>query len=114
MHFTLQFIPIEKRLDLLKKIHQGLKPGGVLVLSEKLLGKDEQTELRLRRWHHDFKRHQGYSDLEIRQKSDAIANVMPLDSPKIQMERLNEAGFATTTTWLRCFNFSSLIAEKSK
>lgn len=114
MHFTLQFIPIERRLDLLKRIYDGLKPGGVLVLSEKLLGKDEKTELRLRRWHHDFKRSQGYSDLEIQQKSDAIANVMPLDSPKIQKTRLQEAGFSTLTTWLKCFNFSSLIAEKSK
>ena len=36
LNFTLQFVPPERRSSLLKTIHQGMNPGGVLVLSEKL------------------------------------------------------------------------------
>jgi tRNA (cmo5U34)-methyltransferase len=35
MNFTLQFIAIEQRDALLQRIYDGLKPGGVLILSEK-------------------------------------------------------------------------------
>ena len=34
LNFTLQFIPVEERLLLIKRIYQGLKPGGILILSE--------------------------------------------------------------------------------
>ncbi|MGC6507786.1 MAG: carboxy-S-adenosyl-L-methionine synthase CmoA [Myxococcota bacterium] len=114
MHFTLQFIPKIDRQALLQRIYDGLNPGGVLILSEKLRGENNGIEQRLRAWHHDFKRKQGYSDLEIKQKSDSIANVMPLDTPQEQHARLRLAGFETITPWLQCFNFSSLVAEKSK
>ena len=36
LNFTLQFIPKEKRAILLKKIFDGLNPGGCLILSEKI------------------------------------------------------------------------------
>jgi tRNA (cmo5U34)-methyltransferase len=36
LNFTLQFIPVEQRLDVLTTIYEGLLPGGVLILSEKL------------------------------------------------------------------------------
>ena len=78
-----------------------------------MYGENNGSEQRLRAWHHDFKRSQGYTDLEIQQKSDSIANVMPLDTPQAQHARLKEAGFTTITPWLQCFNFGSLIAEKS-
>ena len=113
MHFTLQFIPKTDRLAVLKQIYDGLKPGGVLILSEKLYGQDSAHEQRLRAWHHDFKRSQGYTELEIQQKSDSIANVMPLDTPQEQHARLKAAGFTTITPWLQCFNFGSLVAEKA-
>ncbi|MDH3961662.1 MAG: carboxy-S-adenosyl-L-methionine synthase CmoA, partial [Desulfuromonadales bacterium] len=33
LNFTLQFIPLDQRLALITRIYQGLKPGGVLILS---------------------------------------------------------------------------------
>lgn len=112
LNFTLQFIPPEERLLILSRIYKGLKPGGVLVLSEKRYGQSPDEERHLRDWHHDFKRNAGYSQNEIQQKSDAIANIMPLDTPNQQKNRLLEAGFKNQTQWFQCFNFSSVIAEK--
>ncbi|MDX2479286.1 MAG: carboxy-S-adenosyl-L-methionine synthase CmoA [Desulfuromusa sp.] len=36
LNFTLQFIPLAERLALIKRIYQGLMPGGILILSEKM------------------------------------------------------------------------------
>ena len=37
MNFTLQFIPLGERKQLIKEIYEALLPGGVLILSEKVL-----------------------------------------------------------------------------
>ncbi|MCW8888677.1 MAG: carboxy-S-adenosyl-L-methionine synthase CmoA, partial [Gammaproteobacteria bacterium] len=36
LNFTLQFIPLEQRAALIQRIYQGMLPGGVLILSEKV------------------------------------------------------------------------------
>ncbi|MFQ3309817.1 MAG: tRNA (cmo5U34)-methyltransferase, partial [Porticoccaceae bacterium] len=64
MNFTLQFIPMAERLALLEKIYAGLNPGGCLVISEKLHFEPESLNTLLSNLHHQFKRAQGYSDLE--------------------------------------------------
>ena len=76
MNFTLQFIPMAERLALLEKIYAGLNPGGCLVISEKLHFEPESLNTLLSDLHHQFKRAQGYSDLEISQKRDSIENVL--------------------------------------
>ena len=62
--------------------------------------------------HHDFKRANGYSELEIAQKRTALENVMKPDSLEEQITRLKNAGFKHITPWFQCFNFTSLIAIK--
>ena len=76
LNFTLQFLPPQDRMALLEKIHQGLNPNGVLVLSEKFRFEDEQTNELLIDLHHQFKRANGYSELEVSQKRTALENVM--------------------------------------
>jgi len=112
LNFTLQFIEPDKRQVLIKTLYDGLKPGGVLIVSEKIcLPKVEdtlQSDL-----HHDFKKHNGYSDLEISQKRSALENVLIRDSEACHHQRFQEAGFAQSITWFQCFNFFSLLAIKS-
>ena len=76
LNFTLQFIPLDERFRLLKKIQQGMRPGGVLILSEKVVFADEHLNGVLANIHHDFKRAHGYSDLEISQKRSALENIL--------------------------------------
>jgi len=110
MNFTLQFIPPDKRLDLLTRIRQSLVPGGVLILSEKLRFTDKNTQQLLTELHLDFKRQGGYSELEIAQKRDALENVMQPDSLQTHQNRLIEAGFSQVLPWFQCLNFGSLLA----
>ena len=112
INFTLQFLTPDSRLALLKKIHDGLLPNGVLILSEKLVFEDSiQNELQID-WHHTFKRANGYSDMEISQKRAAIENVLIPDTIEQHEERLQQAGFKSSYQWFQTFNFSSLIALK--
>ncbi|MDN3652915.1 carboxy-S-adenosyl-L-methionine synthase CmoA [Thalassotalea ponticola] len=112
LNFTLQFIDSSKRQQLMDKIASALLPGGILILSEKIYDNDETCRDLLNDLHHDFKRANGYSDLEIAQKRAAIENVMRPDVLDTHYQRLNQAGFSHATTWFQCFNFFSLIAIK--
>lgn len=112
LNFTLQFLPPPDRLPFLRRVYQGLKPGGALILSEKLAFTDSRQQALHIDMHHAFKRAQGYSDLEISQKRSALENVMIPETLELHSARLAEAGFASSETWFQYFNFASLIALK--
>jgi len=112
LNFVLQFIPKEDRLGLLKKIHNGLNPGGVLILSEKIAFSDRVENHRQIELHEAFKRAQGYSELEISRKRTALENVLVPETLETHHKRLDEAGFSASNTWFQCFNFASIIAIK--
>lgn len=112
LNFTLQFIPVEQRLDILTRLYQSLVPGGVLILSEKIaFGEPEHHQLMID-LHHNFKRAHGYSELEIAQKRSALENVLVPETVEAHKERLANAGFRSTDLWFQCFNFASFVAFK--
>ena len=113
MHYTLQFINPDKRLGLLRKIANGLNPGGVLILSEKLTFEDPEIDAALTRLYYDFKKHNGYSELEISQKRQALENVLIPETEQTHLARLREAGFERAMSWFQCLNFHSFVAYKS-
>ncbi len=112
LNFTLQFIPPAQRLPLMTRIHRGLRPGGALVLSEKIALEDPKQQRLFTELHHAFKRARGYSDLEIAQKRAALENVLIPEPLSRHGERLHRAGFTSVEVWFRYFNFVSLIALK--
>ena len=112
INFTLQFIPPPQRLALMQRIYRGLNPGGILILSEKIaFSVPERQQLHVE-LHHDFKRANGYSDLEISQKRSALENVMIPEPLAVHQKRLKMAGFSCSELWFQCFNFVSLVAMK--
>ncbi len=112
LNFTLQFLTPEKRLDLLTNIYNGLLPGGILVLSEKFVFDDPVSHQLLIDLHLDFKRSQGYSELEISQKRSSLENVLIADTLEQHYQRLQKAGFTHNNLWYQCFNFGSIISIK--
>lgn len=112
LNFTLQFLPPEERLGLLQKIHRGMLPGGVLILSEKLRFPDRDTQSFQETLQLAFKRANGYSELEVSQKRAALENVLIPDTLEEHRSRLYEAGFAQVEQWFQAFNFASLAAFK--
>lgn len=112
MNFTLQFIAPNLRDALIQKIYQGLKPGGALIISEKLAFADDASQAFQQQLHLDFKRSNGYSDLEISQKRSALENVLIPETAPAHHQRFRKAGFSQTEQWFQCFNFASFIAIK--
>jgi tRNA (cmo5U34)-methyltransferase len=112
LNFTLQFLTPEKRLSLLKNIYQGLLSGGVLILSEKFLFDDPKSHQLLIDLHLDFKRSQGYSELEISQKRSSLDNVLISDTIEQHYQRLEQAGFKHNNLWYQYFNFGSILSIK--
>lgn len=114
MNFTLQFIAPADRAALMKKIYDGLNPGGILVLSEKIRHPSVAGNELLIDLHHQFKRNNGYSELEVSQKRAALENVMLTDTFDDHKVRLDEAGFDDVVMWYKCFNFASMVALKGE
>jgi len=112
MNFTLQFIDPDERLTLLSKIAAGMNDGGALVLSEKVVSEDSSEQALLEELQLNFKRANGYSELEISQKRAALDNVLIPDTIETHKQRLITAGFSQVIVWQQCLNFISLIAIK--
>jgi len=111
LNFTLQFLPTSERLALLRRVHDGLRPGGILILSEKIAGADADADELLVDMHHAFKQANGYSALEISRKRSALENVLIPETVAAHRERLEQAGFVRADVWFQCFNFMSLVAR---
>ena len=107
LNFTLQFIDPAIREQLLRKIYLGCRPGAILVLSEKVITGTEYENLHLQ-----FKKQNGYSQLEISQKRDALENVMRIDEVETLETNLTKAGFTNIRIWFRCLNWVSILADK--
>jgi len=112
LNFTLQFLDRERRQSMINRIAAGLREGGVLILSEKICFANEQEQSDQTVWHHDFKRSQGYSDLEIAQKRNALEDVMRPDTEAAHFKRFEKAGLTAPKRWFQCFSFASYITFK--
>jgi len=111
MNFTLQFIPLAERNNIMAKIYTGLNDGGCLILSEKLAFAEEENKIQTE-LHHAFKKSNGYSDLEIAQKRSALENVLIPETKETHIQRLKETGFTHVLPIFQCFNFATFLAIK--
>ncbi|MFA5983297.1 MAG: carboxy-S-adenosyl-L-methionine synthase CmoA [Methylococcaceae bacterium] len=113
LNWTLQFVRPIEREALLKTIYAALNPGGVILLSEKILSHDAGLNRLFIAQYLDFKKsHSGYSDAENQRKREALENVLVpyrLDENYLLLER---AGFNRIETYFRWLNFACLIAIK--
>ena len=112
LNYTLQFIRPLKREDFLKKLYAALRPGGILLLSEKTISHDSRLNREYIDIYHQFKKSRGYSELEIAKKREALENVLIPFSIEENLDMLRHVGFTPVQTYFQWFNFASLIAVK--
>ena len=62
--------------------------------------------------HHQFKRENGYSELEISQKRSLLENVLVPDTLEQHTARLAKVGFSRSRCWFQQYNFVSIFAIK--
>jgi len=112
-NLTLQFMPLAAREHLLHGIFSALQPGGVLLLSEKIEDKEPYLAELEREWYYNFKRENGYSELEISQKRDALEDVLVPETCETHIDRLKTCGFTYVTPWIKWFNFAGFLCIKT-
>ncbi len=112
MNYTLQFVLPENRVPLLKSICDGLLPEGSLILIEKVKSAIPELDRTFIDFYHQFKKDQGYSDLEISRKRDALENVLIPWTVEENQELMKKAGFRTVDLFFKWNNFAGFIALK--
>ncbi len=112
LNFTLQFIRPLQREALLKKIYTSLKKGGLLILSEKLISEDKKLDRQMIEEYYAYKKAQGYSELEIMQKREALENVLIPYTEAENRELLKECGFKSVELLFKWVNFGLFVGIK--
>lgn len=111
MNWIAQFLQPRVRLDVLRRIREQLVPEGVLIVSEKIRFDDPAEQDYCEAAHLDFKRANGYSELEVSQKRAALENVMIIDTESEHRQRFADAGFASVQKWYSCLNWASFVVR---
>ena len=109
LNFLLQFILPDNRNDLLARIRRSLDPGGLLIVSEKLRFAEQSEQTFYESSHLDYKRANGYSELEISAKRSALEHVMITDTEEEHRARFAAAGFGPVRKWFQCMNWVSYL-----
>ncbi len=113
LNYTLQFIRPLKRQELLHKIYNALRPGGVLIISEKVITSDPQLNRSFINYYLDFKRDHGYSEIEIAQKREALENILVPFTTAENMKMFHKANFTCVEPFFQWFNFISYVAIRN-
>ncbi len=109
LNYTMQFVSPEIRKDFLTKIHGFLRPGGVLVMSEKVILSNPALNSGFVEFYHDFKRSMGYSEIEISNKREALENVLIPFTAEENLTLMKTAGFTNAQPFFQWFNFVSFM-----
>ena len=112
INFVLQFLNMSERISLLERVYEGMISRGMLVLSEKIHFDSEfRTEV-ISKLHHQFKADNGYTEMEISRKRDALEGVLVTDTETKHLQRLESIGFKKVRKEISNLNFMTLVVEK--
>ena len=112
MNLTLQFVRPLYRDNLIRQIARGLNPNGAMILVEKVLGNASDLNRLFIKNYYEFKKRNGYSELEISQKREALENVLIPYRTRENEEMLLRNGFRECEIFLKWYNFCGYVAVK--
>jgi tRNA (cmo5U34)-methyltransferase len=110
--FTLQFIPADDRVPLLRRIYDGLIEGGALIIAEKVLAQSARFERMLTTNYYGHKL-RNFSDDEILQKALDLRGMMDSwEEPRL-LDALHSAGFRSVQgLWRQHGLFGAWMAQR--
>ena len=111
-NYTLQFIRPMQRLELMKKLFNGLNEEGIFIFSEKVVFEDKVLDKEMIDIYYDYKKEQGYSEYEIAQKREALENVLIPFTIKENIQMCRDAGFRKIETVFQWANFVTFVVKK--
>jgi len=113
LNLTLQFIrPLQREL-LIQQIHEALVGQGALIIVEKVLGNDSLFNRMFIKFYYEMKERNGYSEMEIAQKREALENVLIPYRMSENEQMLQRNGFRYTDIFYKWYNFYGVLAVKT-
>jgi len=108
---TLQFIPIECRVQLLQRAFDALRPGGAMIVVEKVLGDTAPLDDVFVALYYGFKG-ESYTEDEIQRKRMSLRGVLVPLTAQWNVEMLRRVGFRQVDCFWRWMNFAGWVAVK--
>jgi len=112
MVLSLQFIRPLYRERLIESIFRGMNENGSLIIVEKVLGEDSVFNRLFIKYYYDMKKKNGYSELEIAKKREALENVLIPYRLLENRELLLKQGFRYCDVFFKWYNFCGMVAVK--
>ena len=112
MVLTLQFIRPLYRERLVQSVFRGLADNGCLIIVEKVLGEHSTFNRLFIKHYYEMKARNGYSEMEISNKREALENVLVPYRLEENKELLRFAGFRHVDVFFKWYNFCGMIAIK--
>ena len=112
MLLTLQFVRPLHRDRLIRQVYRGLEDNGCLILVEKVLGENSTFNRLFIKHYYEMKKRNGYTELEIAQKREALENVLIPYRLEENRELLRKEGFRQVDVFFKWYNFCGIIALK--
>jgi tRNA (cmo5U34)-methyltransferase len=112
MTLTLQFVRPLHRERIIREIFDGMTEKGGLIIFEKLVLPDSMLNRVFIELYYEMKRRNGYSNVEIAKKREALENVLVPYRVDENVTLLRDAGFRHVDEFFRWYNFCGLLAVK--
>jgi tRNA (cmo5U34)-methyltransferase len=112
MVLTLMFIRPLQRQRFMERLYRGLRPGGCLLLVEKLTVADSALNRLFINYYYGLKRRNDYSEIEIARKRESLENVLIPYRFEENVDLLRSTGFRAVEEFFRWYNFGAIIAVK--
>jgi tRNA (cmo5U34)-methyltransferase len=109
---TLQFIPVERRMGVVKSVYDNMEPGGAFILVEKVLGSSPLFHQEFTRLYHQHKERSGYTQEAIRSKAKSLEGVLVPLTEEGNQRMLAACGFSQVECFWRNLNFAGWLAFK--
>lgn len=107
---TLQFIPPEHRIHVLRSVRQHTIDGGGIILVEKVIGSSADIDAILVNAYYDMKHQAGYEWSDIERKRLSLQGVLMPFEASWNQELLQKAGFTQVDVIWRTLNFCGWLA----
>lgn len=111
-NLVLQFLQPSRRGSLVEDLYKSLMPGGLVIVIEKVSPEDESL---LHLWttlYHQFKKRQGYTDIEILRKQAALTKVLIPWKASETMALFKDSGFSKIESIFQWQHFMGFMALK--
>lgn len=113
INLTLQFIRPLGREAFMRTVAEGLHKDGCVILVEKVMSADSLLNRLFIKHYYELKKRNGYSELEIAQKREALENVLIPYRLEENIELLRRTGFRSVDVFFKWYNFCGMLALKS-